>query len=1020
MRILLIHMSDFHIKEDDELISNIKIEQMCSILDRFKDASKVMLLFTGDVAFSGGKEQYEKAAEVFKRIKCGLEEWHGDNVPMYCVPGNHDIANLKDYPCLKDKGSFDRDWRIYFEMQDLELENYRAFSALFDGSIPEGGTVSLVEESAGNGSDQQSVAVCLINTAPLSFLGTNDKGQHYIGEDSLAKIRAAKEHNLRIALMHHSPEWFGEACILPLKNALGDAMDIVFIGHEHRNETFSVSPLGGPGFMLSKVGQSKFGIGGGFCFSALCFDFLARKYEKEEYRWNPNALCFNLVSSTPGSFPGSDGRLLRLCSEFEEKFRSKDRTLNYSEGLGDSFVFPLLSGVDSSSPKKKIQIDSFDDYFEKTKQISVIEISGDGGSGKSTLLNRLFWEYLKRKYCPLVISGDIPSGQLDRKIERLAEHQYGADSIDKYKAISKSRKVLVIDAKGDSGWRGIRANKEALLGFFGKVVISSSTSYNPSTFDEDLPEIAQLGFSGLGYASLSIEPLYHSKRVQFVENICRLRELGSMESQSVVDAVNLVAREHRYMVELKPDYILAYTEYFIRKGVFSSASDYLPLIEIYRDNIRNKLTRACRKVGVAYPTESLIDQYLSILEQVAIGIHSKREPMADYSEIVDVVNRLNYERALNNRPGVFLNVCESSGLLFKDPETAKYCFENTNVLAFFVAEFLESREADGSYIVGLLRGLIHDLPLGIAERVVLLLSKRKNSQEWVSALKDELSELDDVPSFVLGGSSISYLKGAHASDVKFGASNSEGGSRFANELEKGLPFEDKLAYRDAYRQGDPEGVDVSLLKYMKCLELLGRSFSSRFAISSFEEKEWERRMFYTIPRKVIERTLSSVDEGIDEKIRTIVKSLSEDEMVKKVPSQEEVAQFVVDFSYLFVCSIFDRVAYCFSTPDTVEYIGKYEGDDATSAIQRMFAESRGLFDEEFVDRFCKVLGKGGRAVGALEKHLYMLCANIYMQRNPHLDHRLIQRIGAALGDGRAERRAILGRGEAIWRPGDSR
>lgn len=51
-----------------------------------------LVLFTGDLAFGGAAEEFERVDELLERIR----GWLGvDELPMFAVPGNHDLPRPK-------------------------------------------------------------------------------------------------------------------------------------------------------------------------------------------------------------------------------------------------------------------------------------------------------------------------------------------------------------------------------------------------------------------------------------------------------------------------------------------------------------------------------------------------------------------------------------------------------------------------------------------------------------------------------------------------------------------------------------------------------------------------------------------------------------------------------------------------------------------------------------------------------------------------------------------------------------
>lgn len=100
MKIALLHVSDFHLKDKDTFNFQ-KIDSFITCLKSLPSIDEIIILVSGDIAFSGKINEYK----VFNRLKSILinklkEKVIGNKfIYIYCVPGNHDL----DYRNLSRK-----------------------------------------------------------------------------------------------------------------------------------------------------------------------------------------------------------------------------------------------------------------------------------------------------------------------------------------------------------------------------------------------------------------------------------------------------------------------------------------------------------------------------------------------------------------------------------------------------------------------------------------------------------------------------------------------------------------------------------------------------------------------------------------------------------------------------------------------------------------------------------------------------------------------------------------------------
>lgn len=249
-----LHLSDLHVcgedpadRDDfDNILADIRITRSKRALN--PDA----IFFTGDVAFSGQKEQYDLACKWFDDIldACGLP---GQRDRLFVVPGNHDInrevvqrtkLTLSHHESLAEtllrsdsydmveeflKSEPDREWVFakfhnfaqfigeFFNDEEMEFNHNRYYS------------VRCLET--------HQVVVLGLNSAWLSFRD-NEQGQLLLGEkqvcDALREARDGwPDARLCLAMVHHPLYWLAEKDIHKLQQHLPGRCDVLLQGHLH-------------------------------------------------------------------------------------------------------------------------------------------------------------------------------------------------------------------------------------------------------------------------------------------------------------------------------------------------------------------------------------------------------------------------------------------------------------------------------------------------------------------------------------------------------------------------------------------------------------------------------------------------------------------------------------------------------------------------------------------------------------------------------------------------------------------
>lgn len=243
-KLVLVHLSDIHFTGSSgttvhDLDSDVRNELL-------RDASKLTkelggatgVLVTGDIAFSGQRAEYERAAswllELCRAIGCSEEN-------VWVVPGNHDVdrkrANSKLTRTLhesirsKAEGLIDSELReIFSDVQSASallepLTEYNTFAARFQCSIsPEKPYWERdLALSCGTVIRLRGLCSALVSNAH------DDKGNIVLGTAQASVPRA--DGVFYLTLCHHPPDWLRDQD--SVVNHLESRVNVQLFGHKH-------------------------------------------------------------------------------------------------------------------------------------------------------------------------------------------------------------------------------------------------------------------------------------------------------------------------------------------------------------------------------------------------------------------------------------------------------------------------------------------------------------------------------------------------------------------------------------------------------------------------------------------------------------------------------------------------------------------------------------------------------------------------------------------------------------------
>jgi len=259
-----LHLADLHFK------SGIEFEQFNrkTVLDALwcdigTQASAGFepdfIVFTGDVAYHGRKEEYELAVEYFFEPLLHTTGVSKDR--LFIVPGNHDV-NWDEIDPVAAHGMFEllksRDEINSFLSGEQDRSYYfQKFTAYGDFiNTYLGGALSFSHDNFFYTQNLRfydtNLAILGLNSAWMSGCvkdsqsKAQDKGNLLIGELQLGKaLESTKGADLHIAILHHPLDWLHEVEQCDMRNRLEAQCDILLYGHLHMPRLQTVDSTAG-------------------------------------------------------------------------------------------------------------------------------------------------------------------------------------------------------------------------------------------------------------------------------------------------------------------------------------------------------------------------------------------------------------------------------------------------------------------------------------------------------------------------------------------------------------------------------------------------------------------------------------------------------------------------------------------------------------------------------------------------------------------------------------------------------
>jgi len=255
-----LHVTDFHAghRANDPYWPTVQAALLEDIRrpPSTKLAKPDLIFFTGDLAFSGEKKQYEDVRKLLEALRREV----GD-IPVFACPGNHDLQRpreklrsrylwmryLDDAFCSAEREAFWENESALRKSVNGLFESYSEFAQTLETTLPEGPrkaiTRGIVAGDYQVSLDVRGVRLGIVslNSAWRQFWGGNFEGKLTCDPRQFNAVTGgnvdafASSHNFKILLQHHPPEWLANR--VEWEGIIEPRFDLSLLGHLHAHES---------------------------------------------------------------------------------------------------------------------------------------------------------------------------------------------------------------------------------------------------------------------------------------------------------------------------------------------------------------------------------------------------------------------------------------------------------------------------------------------------------------------------------------------------------------------------------------------------------------------------------------------------------------------------------------------------------------------------------------------------------------------------------------------------------------
>ncbi|MDP0491720.1 MAG: metallophosphoesterase [Verrucomicrobiota bacterium JB023] len=459
---LIFHLSDFHISS----VTNLGIKFLPNIAEivstpDYSDIRRVLVLISGDIAFSGKSEQYGAFRDSLYKLKARLEERTSADLKFFVVAGNHDCdfdlddtvrqLIIKSIPTesqpISDSKLIEQCVKVQHDFQVFKSDS------IFEQPLDSGHHI--FETHLINDGDIP-IRLNLYNTAWVSKLHEEP------GKMSYPRLYLEDEvtfEGITLSVLHHPTNWLTPNRRRIVDRHLDTTSDMVFFGHEHLPEEFTKSDFSGStvGYFLGGVFQEKAHDCPGH-FNVVLLDesqgrYKFSGYERAGENFQKRAELTDWISL--GKSKQAKGMTLTLSQRFHDWITDLEIDFAHTSGnlltLEDILILPDFEIVENYSEGRKRSNTFLDSskFQEFSSENDRLLIFGSERSGKTTLAKWLANQYLRKGlsviYLDLTNKGKGYISGLNKEIRKAFAECYTDVNFEYFEHQHLKQRAVIVD-----------------------------------------------------------------------------------------------------------------------------------------------------------------------------------------------------------------------------------------------------------------------------------------------------------------------------------------------------------------------------------------------------------------------------------------------------------------------------------------------------------------------------------------------------------------------------------------------
>lgn len=687
MSISVIHFSDIHIKGIDDVILHRIDKLKAACVSALPSNGDVVIAVSGDIAFSGKKEEYALAKSLFEPIINYIANQRKSKVYFVCVPGNHDCDFSTESSVRKalisSAGSAEIDATYYNSVSAVQKE-YFNFAEQYDFDMSSALNYKVI--TTGN----KQVLFLLANTAWMSNL-KETPGRILMPTQLFPQIDSM-DYAAVFYMFHHPENWLNPDYKKDFIDHIRKNADMILVGHEHARDSYqkignSFSVFCNHAKELQDSGSSE------SAFSVINFEDSFLSFSVVDFKWDGSK--YNRTSENEHLFH-------KNASASQSVFHPNESTIRYVTDIGitvnhfakddvslqDLFVWPDLTKTDFQAENKtsqRIRTNANEVLRENALNILI----GSGCSGKSSIAKQLFYLEEPTESCCLLMNGCDFTSSEDTKIRNAVENgfikQYNADCIEDFRQLPKEQRSIIIDdfdSIKNSKDRRIRV-LDYLCSSFGRVTILMSSEIEITSIltADVVATLDSLYF-------YDICPLGNKKRKELIQRWYNLNNDSATEDEISSRVENAQSQINTFLgngaafLPAVPMVIISTLQNVdaVKKAYAGSKYSFL-----YESLIISSLSR----ISSSYTGSGEYNIDISILSRLAFEMLNNGNTSFTEEQLKNIITLISEEYIISIASDNFVKKMETARIIYKDPSAGEvYRFRYPYIFYYFCGRYI--------------------------------------------------------------------------------------------------------------------------------------------------------------------------------------------------------------------------------------------------------------------------------------------------------------------------------------------